>query len=99
MPSVAFIGSSDLAEGFASAGAQILSPKDREQAISSLYDALWSGMYAFVVISEPWASSLKAELTELARISPTPIIVLGESGLDLSSFTSALNRLVGSRIA
>ncbi|HEV51378.1 MAG TPA: hypothetical protein ENO31_02440 [Thermoprotei archaeon] len=99
MASVAFMGSSDLADGFAAAGAQILSAPDRDHAISNLQVALWSGKYAFVIISEPWASSLSKELRDVMASSPTPVVVLSGTGVDLSSFMGALTRVVGTKVA
>jgi len=98
MASVAFMGSVDLADGFAAAGAQILSAPDRDHAISNLQSALWSGRYAFVIVSEPWASLLNKELSDAMANSPTPIIVLSGTRVDLSSFMGALTRVVGTKI-
>ncbi|MGC8631190.1 MAG: V-type ATP synthase subunit F [Thermoprotei archaeon] len=95
---VAFMGSEDMALAFRVTGAEAFMPSNREDAISTLHDAVWSSKYSFIIIGDPWSTQINEEIRELMQESPIPIVVLEKNSVDTSVFLSSLSQIVGRRI-
>jgi len=95
---VAFMGSEDMALAFRATGAEGFVPSNREDAISTLHDMVWSSKYSFIIIGVPWSAQINEEVKELMQESPVPIVVLEKNSVDTSVFLSSLSQMVGRRI-